>query len=91
MSVWIQIRVNILSTELAGKEISLWQLYVAMATRVPIPSAQKTNAAFPLTLMMLYMKFDQIWPNDLRYTSVNGRQQLTDDDNGLRTDGSMAY
>ena len=27
--------------------ISLWELYVAMATRVPIQSAQKPYAAFP--------------------------------------------
>ena len=28
--------------------ISLWELYVAMAARVPIQSAQKPYAAFPL-------------------------------------------
>ena len=28
--------------------ISLWEQYVSMATRVPIQSAKKTYAAFPL-------------------------------------------
>ena len=29
--------------------ISLWELYVAMETRIPIRSAQKSYAAFPPT------------------------------------------
>ena len=42
--------------------ISLWELYVAKLTRVPIQTAQKPDATVSLCLMMLFMKFDQNWP-----------------------------
>ena len=46
--------------------ISLWELYVAMATRVPIQSAQNPLYRLSPNLMMLYMKFDPNWPTDSR-------------------------
>ena len=36
---------------------SLWELSVAMETRVPIRSGQKPNAAFSPIQMMLWIKF----------------------------------
>ena len=42
--------------------ITLWELSVAMDTRVPIRSGPKPNAAFPPTPIMVQIKFRYDWP-----------------------------
>ena len=46
--------------------ITLWELSVAMETRVPIRPGPKPNAAFPPTPTMLQIKFGCDWPTGLR-------------------------
>ena len=46
--------------------ITQWELYVAMETRVRIRPGPKPNATFPLSSMMLQIKFDGDWPCCLR-------------------------
>ena len=46
--------------------ITLWELSVAMETRVLIRSGPKPNGVNPPTPMMLLMKFDYDQPADLR-------------------------
>ena len=49
--------------------ISLWELSVAMETRVLIQSAPKPYAAFPPP-QMLHLKFDQDWPTGFKDIQV---------------------
>ena len=42
--------------------ITLWELSVAMDTRVPIRSGPKPNVAFSPTPMMVQIKFRYDWP-----------------------------
>ena len=62
--------------------LSLLELYVAMATRVPIQSAQNLMQPFP-QLIMLYMKFDQNRLIDIRdmyyFERVDGQRRRTPD------------
>ena len=46
-------------------KLRLWEIYVALATRVQIQSARNTVQSSPY-LMVLYMKFDLNWPSDFR-------------------------
>ena len=42
----------------------LWELYVAMETRIPI--RPKTLGSLSPYLIMLHLKFDQDWPSGIR-------------------------